>query len=410
MGVVLKALFSEGVGSYVANEQGGAGQLVGSPLPSWDTGVTPSGDGKLLDYPGNEGGGAVVFNGGPSPDGTITIGVWVKSTQTFSAVASKPERHTIIARRGGHLTLDWEQDTVDGIVWVRCALRDTTDTIKTIQARDDGQWRDGEWHHILVRFQPSTAPMANDGLLNMWVDGVEVKNEDGHDQQDLKVSGLGDWWAIGARKTSSGDLDRNLSMRMDEITIWNTYESDSTIEAEADYQGESPMAKRPYFKFLREGGDADLSQDYTTPDTAEFVATEDVYVSKIIMYRRDNAASEAQDFGDAGNLSNGLGIEHRSAADATILDFLDGEPIEADGDLFKFGFVDHAIDPTRYQGTSSHFVSQSVMDLEVGGEQPYSRGRKGYFVASGEKIVAVLQDDLSDINEFTIGVWVLPAS
>jgi len=236
MALRLHAKMSEGSGTTVANEQDGTqtGSFEGSgTAPSWQTDYSPGGQ-PYLRFTGAEGDKQVVFpeKTATKVAGDMTLSIWWRTSQTFPGTPAPAPQKEMVTRGGGNLSFGWEEDNVEYFVWLRCYLRDSNDTAIEVEHRDDSPapgYRDGEWHHYLVRFQPSTGPGNNDGKLNLWVDGVEVDNEDGHDLQDLKVSGVSDHWVIGGRKSSTPSYTRNLVGDADELRLYDEYVSDETI-------------------------------------------------------------------------------------------------------------------------------------------------------------------------------------
>jgi len=217
----------------LANEQDGTqtGAFEGANAdPSYVAGRL----GQALSFSGVEGDKIVVFEEKAATKiaGEITISVWWKTNETFPGAPAADPQKEMITRGGGNLSFGWEEDNVENFVWLRCYLRDSNDTAIETEYRDDSPqpgYRDNAWHHYLVRFKPSTGPSQNDGLLNLWVDGVEVDNEDGHDLQDLKVSGVSDHWCIGGRKSSTPTYTRNLVGLGDEVQIYDEYVDNAKI-------------------------------------------------------------------------------------------------------------------------------------------------------------------------------------
>lgn len=168
------------------------------------------------------------------------------------------------------------------------------------------------------------------------------------------------------------------------------------------------MPSRPHIAFLKDTDTpprADLSHNYSgaSADIASFVAPSNIIVTKFRMMRRDNDDTEAQSFGDAGNLSNGLEILIRDAVDVTLVDLTAGEPIEATGDLLKFGDMRTWIPTYDFEAAASHSLTEFVMDfskIAVSVSDP----RPGFMLRVGEQISVVLDDDLSDLNELMFSV------
>jgi len=245
MTLVLHAAFSEGEGATTVNEQDGTheGVLEGSTSPTWQTSGGVGGKGNHLSFNGVEGGSIVRFpeKAETKISGAISVGAWVKTEQTFPGEPADEPQKEIVTRGGGNFSLGWEEDAVEYFVWLRCYFRASDSDYFELEWRDDNPqpgFRDGDWHHILIRFTPSSDQSTEDGTAQLWVDGV-MKDEESHSLADLKVSGVEDWWIVGGRKSTSTDvIDRNLAASIDEVKIWDEYVSDATIASESTEEEE----------------------------------------------------------------------------------------------------------------------------------------------------------------------------
>lgn len=139
-------------------------------------------------------------------------------------------------------------------VWMRCYLKAADSTYVETEVRDnnpDPGYRDDEWHHVLVRFDPSSGPAVADGKLQLWIDGALIDDEAGHTVDELKISGIEDWWTVGgAKSTSTSVISRNLASTIDNVKIWDEYVSDATIAREAN-PSEGSMAPAVYHYYLK---------------------------------------------------------------------------------------------------------------------------------------------------------------
>lgn len=232
----LQAKFAENTGITTVNsaKPTQVGDLQGSTLPAWRDPPSPNG-GSFLFFDGVVAGSVVRFppDAGTTITGEISLAADVRTNQTFPGSPSTVRQREIITRGGGRLSLGWEQANVSPwIVWLRCYIQGPISNFE-LEWRDDDPgpgYRDNEWHNVVVRFRPSSAPGVPDGWAELWVDGV-LKDGEAHDLASLDVSGVSDLWAIGGRvNTSSGAIDRNLLSDIQEVRLYDHYVADWEIE------------------------------------------------------------------------------------------------------------------------------------------------------------------------------------
>lgn len=193
-------------------------------------------DGGYVSFPGGDADEVVQFDAVPGAaiDGEISIGVWFRSDLTFVGTPDPRRQREMLTRRGGKLSCGWEQDNVDYIEWLRVFVKDTNGLSIETDIRDDGEengagekyptTRDGEWHYLLVRFKPATGPTNGDGEFQVFIDGILRDDEAGHNLVDLDISSSGDWWTVGGRKSgTTGAIDRNAKVDIDEVEVWDHY-------------------------------------------------------------------------------------------------------------------------------------------------------------------------------------------
>jgi len=237
MTLVLHAKFSEMAGTQTVNDVDPthSGVLEGSGIPTWQGGGPRS---TYLDFNGLEGGSIVRFpeKSETMISGNLSVSVWVNTTQTFPGAPAPDPQKEMVTRGGGNFSFGWEEGAVENFVWLRCFFRRPDNVNFELEWRDDNPqpgFRDGAWHNILIRFQPSSDDATSDGVAQLWVDGI-LKDEESHNLSQLKISGVEDWWIIGGRKSTATEvIDRNLIGSITDVKVWDEYISDAQIQIEA---------------------------------------------------------------------------------------------------------------------------------------------------------------------------------
>lgn len=149
------------------------------------------------------------------------------------------------------------------------------------------------------------------------------------------------------------------------------------------------QADRQLFKFFKNGGSADLNVDGSvTPVefTVQSTNGKDWLVREIVVHMQDGGMTPTEFGGLGAALTNGLLIEVRNkTTDAVILDITGGHPIEDNGEF------------AHLMSTSSGLIIAAAGDDDFHAVIDF---HDGMIVASGEKVVVTVQDDLQALTEF----------
>jgi large repetitive protein len=145
--------------------------------------------------------------------GPITLSAWVKTSDPIAGPA--PQQREILYRGEANIVFGFEKDRVEGRIYLRCYLRQSMEPLiyREVSILDeDGDVRDGRWHHLAVVFRPGRS-------MHLYVDGDEAARRD-TTMTSLLLSNVSNHHSIGARLRLDGSVDRVLDGLIDDVRIY----------------------------------------------------------------------------------------------------------------------------------------------------------------------------------------------
>ena len=139
-------------------------------------------------------------------------------------------------------------------------------------------------------------------------------------------------------------------------------------------------------------GTADLAGNHlATP--AEFYITSptsvSIFVARVLVYVQDSGTFDSDKFANGLVLANGITLEYREADDTVVSD-LTPQPIMTNGHWGKYAYD---VQVHTYGQGDEYLGSRWTFAKFVDG---------GLDLRSGRKLVATINDDLSEVNAFTL--------
>lgn len=143
----------------------------------------------------------------------------------------------------------------------------------------------------------------------------------------------------------------------------------------------------PLYAYLKNGSSIEMNVDGTTPVEFTFTPTASCKIQRVNFVIVDGTIKYGQFLGIASALTNGLLIEHRTKADATITNYTADAPIKTTEDFGALSGVDAA-------------VSLGVGDDSFPVRWTLANAGSPLFMEAGEDFCVTVRDNISALSKF----------